>query len=73
MANKLALGIARLKSVAPSALHPFLVTYMFNSKVKFAGTAGIKILQVSPTEVKLRLENKFVPVADWPFHMRLTP
>ncbi len=43
---------------APKFMQSFLLTTLFNSKVKFAGTTGIKLEQVTHQQTVLTLKNK---------------
>ncbi len=43
---------------SPDFMRSFLITKLFCSKVKFAGTSGIKILKVSENVVEIKLANK---------------
>ncbi|NQZ22386.1 MAG: DUF4442 domain-containing protein [Colwellia sp.] len=42
----------------PRGMRSFLLTKIFCSQVKFAGTSSIKLISVSPTKTILSLENK---------------
>lgn len=42
----------------PKKLRPFLLTKFFTSKVKFAGTTGIEIRDISLQSVEINLSNK---------------
>ena len=42
----------------PRVMRSFLLTKIFCSQVKFAGTSAIKLISVSPTKTILSLENK---------------
>jgi acyl-coenzyme A thioesterase PaaI-like protein len=57
MANKFS-TIIKKANKAPPFLRSFLLTKLFSSKVKFAGTTGIAIQKVSHHEVIIRLKNK---------------
>jgi len=57
MANKFRKIISKVNK-APSGIRSFLLTKIFCSKVKFAGTASIKLVSVSHTQTVLTLENK---------------
>jgi acyl-coenzyme A thioesterase PaaI-like protein len=57
MANKFSLIVKRINRT-PSFLHSILLTKLFSSKVKFAGTTGIKITKVTAHQTQLCLPNK---------------
>ena len=57
MSNQFSRIIARV-SYFPKSFHSFLFTKLFASKVKFAGTSGIKILSISSKRVEIELTNK---------------
>lgn len=57
MANKLATLINRLNKL-PLALRRFLVTKAFCSKVKYAGTTGVVIEELTSNVAKLSLKNR---------------
>lgn len=55
--NRLATAVAKVSGLPP-ALRRRLVSFMFNSQVKFAGTAGIEILELSEGRAVLRMKNR---------------
>ena len=55
--NKLAQAVQMAQSL-PNSLHTAALSFVFNSMVKFAGTAGIRIHSATPTEVHMSLPNK---------------
>jgi len=57
MKNKFSRIIATLNK-APDRIRPYLLTKAFSSKVKFAGTTGIRIQSISQQEVIIKLANK---------------
>ncbi|NQY36908.1 MAG: DUF4442 domain-containing protein [Alteromonadaceae bacterium] len=57
MANHLSRLMGKINR-SPDFIRSFLITKLFCSKVKFAGTSGIKILKVSENEVEMKLANK---------------
>ena len=57
MANRFSFFVSKV-SKAPHFMQSFLLTKMFTSKVKFAGTSGIKIEKISHQETLLSLKNK---------------
>ena len=57
MANRFS-GFVNKINKAPQFLHSFLLTKLFCSQVKFAGTTGVKIDKISHQEVILTLANK---------------
>ena len=57
MANRFSLFVEKVNK-APQFLQSFLLTTFFNSKVKFAGTTGIKIEKVTHQQTILSLKNK---------------
>jgi len=42
----------------PEFMRSFLLTKLFCTKVKYAGTSGVKLIKVSAQEVELKLANK---------------
>jgi len=57
MANKFRKIISKVNKM-PRFTRSFLLTKIFCSQVKFASTASIKLISVSPTQTVLSLENK---------------
>jgi len=57
MANKFRKIINKVNRM-PQVIRSYLLTKIFCSQVKFAGTSSIKLLEVSTTETTLFLENK---------------
>lgn len=57
MANRFSLFVEKVHK-APQFMQSFLLTTFFNSKVKFAGTTGIKIEKVTHQQTILSLKNK---------------
>jgi len=57
MANKFRKIINKVNRM-PRATRSFLLTKIFCSQVKFAGTSSVKLISVSTTETILSLENK---------------
>lgn len=57
MANRFSLFVEKVNK-APKFMQSFLLTTFFNSKVKFAGTTGIKIEKVTHQQTILSLTNK---------------
>lgn len=57
MANKFSTIISKVNK-APTFLRSFLLTKLFSSKVKFAGTTGIVIQEVSAKKTQISLANK---------------
>jgi acyl-coenzyme A thioesterase PaaI-like protein len=57
MANKFQKIISKVNKM-PRGMRSFLLTKIFCSQVKFAGTSSIKLVSVSPTQTVLTLENK---------------
>ena len=57
MKNKFNRIISTLNK-APARFRPFLLTKAFSSKVKFAGTTGIRIESISQDQVVIHLANK---------------
>jgi acyl-coenzyme A thioesterase PaaI-like protein len=57
MANRFANAVKKINK-APQFLRSFLLTKLFCSQVKFAGTVGIKIVSVSHNKVEIDLVNK---------------
>lgn len=56
--NRMASSISKLQSILPNSWHPTAISYLFNSMVKLAGTAGIQIESLTHTHVRLSLPNK---------------
>lgn len=46
-----------MESFLPESLHPYAYTYAFNSMVKLAGTAGIRVEKLTQTEAQISLKN----------------
>jgi acyl-coenzyme A thioesterase PaaI-like protein len=57
MANKFRTIVNKVNK-APRGMRSFLLTKIFCTTVKFAGTSSIKLVSVSNTEAVLTLENK---------------
>ncbi len=57
MANSFSSFVSKVHK-APKFMQSFLLTTLFNSKVKFARTTGIKIEQVTHQQTILTLKNK---------------
>jgi acyl-coenzyme A thioesterase PaaI-like protein len=57
MANRFSNVVAKINK-SPDFMRSFLLTKLFTSKVKFAGTAGIKITEITNERTKLILANK---------------
>jgi acyl-coenzyme A thioesterase PaaI-like protein len=57
VANKFKKIISKVNKV-PRVFRSFLLTKIFCSQVKFAGTSSIKLISVSSTQTVLLLENK---------------
>jgi len=57
MANRFSLFVEKVNK-APQFMQSFLLTTFFNSKVRFAGTTGIKIDKVTHQQTILSLKNK---------------
>eukprot|EP01097_Dermamoeba_algensis_P002473 TRINITY_DN1979_c0_g1_i1.p1 TRINITY_DN1979_c0_g1~~TRINITY_DN1979_c0_g1_i1.p1 ORF type:complete len:179 (+),score=44.86 TRINITY_DN1979_c0_g1_i1:47-538(+) len=55
--NRLSRLVNRINQF-PSFVRSPLLSLAFNSKVKFAGTAGIEILELSSTKAVVRLKNR---------------
>jgi len=57
MANRFSSFVSKVNK-APQFMQSFLLTTLFTSKVKFAGTTGVKIEKVSHQQTILSLKNK---------------
>ena len=57
MSNRFSRYVA-IANKTPRSICSFVLTKLFCSKVKFAGTTGIKILSISNNEVVIELANK---------------
>ncbi len=57
MANKFSAFVKKVNST-PLFMQSFLLTTLFTSKVKFAGTTGVKIQKISNQQTILSLKNK---------------
>lgn len=55
--NRLARAVAKALAL-PSFLHAPALSLLFNTTVKLAGTAGIRVTHASPTEVRMELQNR---------------
>jgi acyl-coenzyme A thioesterase PaaI-like protein len=51
-------SFVRKVNKSPKFMHSFLLTTLFTSKVKFAGTTGVKIEKVTQQQTILSLKNK---------------
>lgn len=56
MANRFSRAVASIHRL-PKILHPFLLTQLFCSQVKYARTSKIKLYQVTNHQVKLGIKN----------------
>eukprot|EP00611_Tribonema_gayanum_P031861 TRINITY_DN9321_c0_g1_i1.p1 TRINITY_DN9321_c0_g1~~TRINITY_DN9321_c0_g1_i1.p1 ORF type:complete len:190 (-),score=68.00 TRINITY_DN9321_c0_g1_i1:556-1125(-) len=56
--NKFATAVSKVQSVMPTALQPWAISGMFNTMVKFAGTAGISIDEIGPQRAVVTLKNR---------------
>ena len=56
--NKMAAGVKKMESYLPASMYPFGYTMLFNSMVKLAGTAGIKVEKLSQKESQVYLKNR---------------
>jgi len=56
--NRMALTIRKMESFLPQSLHSTGYTLMFNNMVKLAGTAGIRIEELSATRAVVSLPNR---------------
>jgi len=57
MANRFSTIVSKINK-APHFLQSFLLTKIFNSTVKYAGTTGLKVVSISQQEATLTLRNK---------------
>jgi acyl-coenzyme A thioesterase PaaI-like protein len=57
MANRFSSFVSKVNK-APKFIQPFILTTFFASKVKFAGTTGVKIEKVTHQQTILSLKNK---------------
>ncbi|MBL4942538.1 MAG: DUF4442 domain-containing protein [Colwellia sp.] len=57
MANKFSTFVNKVNK-APQFMQSFLLTTLFTTKVKFAGTTGVKIEQITHQQTRLFLKNK---------------
>ncbi|PHR83276.1 MAG: DUF4442 domain-containing protein [Colwellia sp.] len=57
MANRFSLFVNKVNK-APQFMQSFLLTTLFSSKVKFAGTTGVKLEKVTQQQTILTLKNK---------------
>jgi hypothetical protein len=57
MANRLSKLVKKVYKL-PKSTHEFLLTKLFTSQVKLAGTARLRILAMSESEATVRLANK---------------
>ena len=56
--NRLASAVKTVERYLPKSLHSLGYTFLFNNTVKLAGTAGIRINELSQTETKVTLRNR---------------
>jgi len=57
MANKFSSFVSKVNKT-PQFMQSFLLTTLFTTKVKFAGTTGVKIEKISHHQTRLSLKNK---------------
>jgi acyl-coenzyme A thioesterase PaaI-like protein len=57
MANRFSRVVNKIKKL-PKVCHPFLLTRLFCSQVKYAGTSKVTILEIEPQHVKLQMANR---------------
>jgi len=57
MENLLSRYVTKINHM-PKFIRPFLLTKLFCTKVKYAGTSGIELLSINNKSVKLRLKNR---------------
>lgn len=55
--NRLATIVAKIQSL-PAMVQPFLLSRLFGSAIKFAGTAGVQVSGLSPQQAVLKLANR---------------
>ena len=55
--NKMASTVKKVHSFLPATLQPTAISFLFNSMVKLAGTAGIRVEALTHTRASLRLPN----------------
>ena len=55
--NKMASTIQRIQSALPESMHPFANSFLFNNMVKLAGTAGIRVDELSHKKATISLAN----------------
>lgn len=55
--NRLATIVAKIQSL-PAMVQPFLLSRLFGSAIKFAGTAGVHVSGLSPQQAVLKLANR---------------
>ena len=56
--NKLLSIVNRINSTAPTFLRSPLLSYVFNSNIKYAGTTGIEIVEWNTHQVVVNLKNR---------------
>lgn len=57
MPNRLSKMVKKINR-GPKSLRPWLLTKLFCSQVKYAGTTGIRILSIEPNRVEIEIANK---------------
>lgn len=56
MSNRFSSIVSKINA-APAAIRPFLLTKLFSTTVKFAGTSGIKLDKITQREALLSIKN----------------
>mmetsp|Transcript_9086 Transcript_9086/g.13466 ORF Transcript_9086/g.13466 Transcript_9086/m.13466 type:complete len:174 (+) Transcript_9086:222-743(+) len=56
--NKMASIVQKMENYLPKTFHPLGYSLLFNNMVKLAGTAGIKVNNMSRQEVEVYLKNR---------------
>ena len=57
--NRMASSIKKMEGVLPTSFHPLGYTVLFNTMVKLAGTAGLRVEKLNNREVEVHLRNRW--------------
>ncbi|CAM9645702.1 unnamed protein product [Ectocarpus sp. 8 AP-2014] len=55
--NKIASMVGKIKGNLPASLQPWALSLMFNSQVKLAGTAGVRVEELTPHRSVVKVAN----------------
>ncbi|CAN0376975.1 unnamed protein product [Ascophyllum nodosum] len=55
--NRMSATVGKIKSNIPIMFHPWALSLMFNSQVKLAGTAGVRVEELTPKRSVVKVPN----------------